>query len=64
MRGEFDAVDLEGVEKVEVANNEFGLKYRMLRQDPKQKFLVFKDGPEPAMTALNSPSTLVRAVSR
>ncbi|PRY94294.1 BREX-1 system phosphatase PglZ type A [Donghicola tyrosinivorans] len=49
MRGEFDAVDLEGVEKVEVANNEFGLKYRMLRQEPKQKFLVFKDGPEPAM---------------
>lgn len=50
MRGEFDAVDLAGVEKVEVANNEFGLKYRMLRQEPKQQFLVFKDGPEPSMT--------------
>ncbi|MAC82247.1 MAG: TIGR02687 family protein [Rhodobacteraceae bacterium] len=50
MRSEFDAVDLAGVEKVEIANNEFGLKYRMLRQEPKQKFLVFKDGPEPAMT--------------
>jgi hypothetical protein len=47
MRGAYDAVDLEGVEKVEIANNEFGLKYRMLRQDPKQKFLVFKEGPEP-----------------
>lgn len=49
MRGEFDAVDLPGVEKVEIASNEFGLKYRMLRQEPRQKFLVFKDGPEPAM---------------
>lgn len=49
MRAEFEAVDLPGVEKVEVANSEFGLKYRMLRQEPKQKFLVFKDGPEPAM---------------
>ncbi|WP_417260653.1 BREX-1 system phosphatase PglZ type A [Celeribacter sp.] len=49
MREAFEAVDLPGVEKVEIANNEFGLKYRMLRQEPKQKFLVFKDGPEPEM---------------
>jgi hypothetical protein len=50
MRGEFDAVDLAGVTKVEIANNQFGLKYRMLRQEPKTKFLVFKDRPEPEMT--------------
>tara|TARA_R110000850_G_scaffold21488_2_gene63332 strand:+ start:756 stop:3257 length:2502 start_codon:yes stop_codon:yes gene_type:complete len=50
MRDAYDAVTLEGVEKVEIANNEFGLKYRMLRQEPKQKFLLFKDGPEPEMT--------------
>jgi hypothetical protein len=50
MRGAFDAVDLEGVQKVEIANNEFGLKYRMLKQEPTSKFLVFKDGPEPVMT--------------
>ncbi|MBZ4022878.1 TIGR02687 family protein [Rhodobacter sp. TJ_12] len=49
MRTEFETVDLAGVAKVEIANNEFGLKYRMLRQEPKQKFLLFKDGPEPAM---------------
>jgi uncharacterized protein (TIGR02687 family) len=47
MRGAYEAVDLEGVEKVEIANNEFGLKYRMLRQEPKQKFLLYKEGPEP-----------------
>lgn len=49
MREAYEAVDLPGVEKVEVANNEFGLKYRMLRLEPKQKFLVFRDGPEPEM---------------
>jgi len=49
MRGEFDAADLPGVNKVEIANNEFGLKHRMLQQEPKQKFLVFHDGPEPEM---------------
>jgi len=47
MRGEYDAVALTDVEKVEIANNEFGLKYRMLRQEPKQKFLLYKEGPEP-----------------
>ncbi|WP_413221033.1 BREX-1 system phosphatase PglZ type A [Tritonibacter mobilis] len=49
LRAEYEAVDLDGVEKVEIANNEFGLKYRMLRVEPKQKFLVFRDGPEPEM---------------
>lgn len=47
MRDAFDAADLDGVEKVEILNNQFGLKYRMLRQEPKQKFLVYNDGPEP-----------------
>lgn len=50
MRAEFDAVDLPGVTKLEIANNEFGVKYRILRQEPKGKFLLFKDGPEPEMT--------------
>ena len=51
MREEFDTVDLAGVTKVEIANNQFGLKHRMLRQEPKEKFLVFHDGPEPADAA-------------
>ena len=51
MRGEFEAVDFAGVTKVEVANNQFGLKHRMLRQEPTAKFLVFNDGPEPENAA-------------
>lgn len=49
LRAAFDTVDLPGVIKVEIANNEFGLKYRLLRQEPKARFLLYKDGPEPPM---------------
>ena len=38
---------LENVEKVEINNNEFGLKYKLLRDRATQKFLVFKSGPQP-----------------
>jgi len=47
MRDAFEAVDLPDVTKVEIANNEFGLKHRMLRQEPETRFLVFHDGPAP-----------------
>jgi uncharacterized protein (TIGR02687 family) len=46
-RDAFEAVSLLDVEKVEIANNEFGLKHRILRQQPKQKFLLYRHGPEP-----------------
>lgn len=46
-RADFDALDLPGVKKIELANNEFGVKYRILREQPDQKFLLFRDGPEP-----------------
>ena len=34
LRADFEAMDLPGIEKVEIANNEFGLKYRLLRDEP------------------------------
>ena len=49
MRAEFEALDLPGVTKLEIANNEFGVKRRILRQEPHGRFLLFKDGPEPPM---------------
>jgi uncharacterized protein (TIGR02687 family) len=49
MRAEFDAVDLDGVTKLLIANNEFGLKYRILRQEPNGRFLLFGGGGEPPM---------------
>ena len=48
-RADFESLELPGVEKIELANNEFGVKYRVLRELPEQKFLLFKDGPEPAL---------------
>ena len=48
MREDFDALALPDVEKLEIANNEFGLKYRILRQERDRKFLLYHSGPRPA----------------
>lgn len=47
LRKEFEELDLEDVVKLEIANNEFGLKHRLLREQPSQKFLVYKQGDQP-----------------
>jgi len=47
LRAEYEAVALSGIEKLELRNNEYGVKYRILRQQPEQKFLLFHDGPQP-----------------
>ncbi len=47
MRDTFESLDLPGVVKLEIANNEYALKYRMLREEPEQKFLVYHEGPQP-----------------
>jgi len=47
MRDEFEAVELPGVVKARVANNELGLKHRILRAEPKTPFLLYRDGPRP-----------------
>lgn len=47
LRKDYDSLELEGVTKVEIENNEFALKHRILREEPKQKFLLYKEGPEP-----------------
>lgn len=48
LRDDFEALSLAGIEKIELANNEYGLKYRMLREEPEKKFLLYHDGPQPA----------------
>ena len=47
LRQEFEALELNGIEKIEVANNEFGVKYRILREQLDQKFLLYREGPQP-----------------
>lgn len=46
-RQAFEALALEGVEKIEVANTEFAVKHRVLREEPKRRFLLYWDGPRP-----------------
>lgn len=47
LRAEFEAVSLPGVAKIELRNNQFGVKYRVLRQEPNQRFLLYHEGPPP-----------------
>lgn len=44
---DFIGLQLDGVEKIELTNNEFGVKYRILRELPEDKFLVYRKGPRP-----------------
>lgn len=48
-RADFEALALDGVEKIELTNNAFGVKYRVLRQQPEQRFLLYREGEEPPL---------------
>lgn len=48
LRDDFEALHLPGVEKLELTNNEYGIKYKLLREQPEQKFLLYREGPQPA----------------
>lgn len=47
LRDAFDTLTIEGVEKLEIQNNEFGIKHKLLREAPKQSFLVYKEDKQP-----------------
>jgi uncharacterized protein (TIGR02687 family) len=47
-REEFEAITIPGVTKTEVANNEFMLKHRLIREAPRDTFLVYRPGAIPS----------------
>lgn len=47
-RSEYEALSLDDIETIELDNNEFGVKYHILREKPKQKFLLYQEGSAPA----------------
>lgn len=47
LRTDFETLELEDVKKVEINNNEFSLKHQILRDEPKLRFLVYKEGSQP-----------------
>jgi len=48
LRADFENLELPGIESLELTNNEFGVKHRILREQPEQKFLLYREGPQPA----------------
>ena len=47
LRKDFESLQMSDVEKVEINNNEFNVKYRILREEPNRKFLLYYEGPQP-----------------
>ena len=47
-RAEFEGVELDGVEKIVINHNEFGIKYRILEEKPNGKFLLYSPKAQPA----------------
>lgn len=47
LRKEYEELILSGIEKVELNNNEFMVKHRILREQPEQKFLLYHEGSPP-----------------
>lgn len=45
---DFDSLTLEDVEKLVLDNNEFSIKYKIMREQPNQKFLLYHAGAQPA----------------
>ena len=48
LQAEFDALVLPEVEKIALGNNQFQVKYRILRGESDRKFLIYHSGPAPA----------------
>ena len=48
LRDDFEKLAMADIEKVELCNNEFSVKHRILREDPDQRFLLYCHGPQPA----------------
>ena len=48
LRDDYESLALPDVEKIELKNNEFKVKHLVLREMPKQKFLLYQEGPQPA----------------
>ena len=49
-RSTFDELELKNVEKIVLENNEFAVKYHILKEEPKQKFLIYQASPKPENT--------------
>ncbi|MDD4404104.1 MAG: BREX-1 system phosphatase PglZ type A [Parabacteroides sp.] len=44
----FENIQIPGIEKLKIENNEFTLKYKLLVEQPKQQFLLYQTSAKPA----------------
>ncbi|QIG07336.1 BREX-1 system phosphatase PglZ type A [Proteus sp. ZN5] len=47
LRADFESLYLENIKKIEISNNEFSIKHRVLREQPKTNFLLYKEDKQP-----------------
>ena len=47
LRENFEALSLPDIEKLEISNNEYHIKHRLLREEPEKKFLLYHEGHPP-----------------
>jgi hypothetical protein len=47
LRKDYEALELDAVEKIELKNNEFAIKHRMLREQPNTQFLLYSASAQP-----------------
>jgi uncharacterized protein (TIGR02687 family) len=47
LRKEFESLELPDIDKIELKNNEFAVKYRLLREGAGNKFLLYQQGEQP-----------------
>lgn len=47
LQSEFESVELGDIKKLHLKNNEFAIKYRILREEPTNKFLLYQAGQQP-----------------
>jgi uncharacterized protein (TIGR02687 family) len=48
LRGDYEKLELSDIEKIELNNNEFRVKHRILRDEPDKKFLLYHEGEAPS----------------
>ena len=47
LRADFESLELPNIQKIELENNEFNIKHRILREEPEARFLLYHEGPQP-----------------
>ena len=48
LRQAYEALEFSDIEKIELNNNEFRVKHRILREEPDKKFLLYHEGEAPS----------------